>query len=76
MELGTLFKAAIELGVIPALALFLVFAMYVQNRRLISMLEKQEQNTMETLKILIQEIANFGRIQLKKGDPDDRRNSD
>jgi hypothetical protein len=40
------------------------------------MLEKQEQNTMETLKILIQEIANFGRIQLKKGDPDDRRNSD
>jgi hypothetical protein len=75
MDLGTLVKAAVELGVIPALALFLVFAMYVQNRKLISMLEKQEQSNMEVLKILIQEIADFGRIQLKKGETDETRNS-
>ncbi|MFH0777217.1 MAG: hypothetical protein V2A71_01170 [Candidatus Eisenbacteria bacterium] len=74
MDLGTLAKAAVELGVIPALALFLVFAMHLQNRKLTSMLEKQEQNTMEILKILVQEVAEFRRIQLRKGSTDEAHN--
>ena len=64
MSLDTLIKGAIELGVIPMLALFLVFAMYLQNRRLTLMLERQEQNNIEVVKLLIKEVAEFGKLKL------------
>ena len=66
MGLETLIKGAIELGVIPVLALFLVFAMHLQNKRLTAMLQKHEENTMEMVKILVQEVADFSKLQISK----------
>jgi hypothetical protein len=69
MEFSALVKGALELGVIPTLALFLVFAMYLQVRKLTSMLEKQEQSNMDVLKTLIKEYSEFIKTQFpKKGD--------
>jgi predicted PurR-regulated permease PerM len=69
MEFSALVKGALELGVIPALALFLVFAMHLQVKKLTSMLEKQEQNNMDVLKTLIKEYSEFIKIQFPtKGD--------
>ena len=59
MDLSTLIKAAMELGVIPALALFLVVSMHRQNTRLTDMIDKREQNNLEMLKLLINEIADL-----------------
>ncbi len=59
MDFLSVAKVAMELGVIPTLALFLVTAMHYQNRRLTDMVEKREQNNLEILKILINEIAEF-----------------
>lgn len=59
-----------ELGVIPALALFLVVAMHLQNRRLTDMVEKREQNNLEILKILIAEIAEYKHKQAVGGHHD------
>jgi hypothetical protein len=61
MNLATLGKLAIDLGVIPALALFLIVSMHRQNKRLTDMVEKREQNNIEMLKILIGEIADLRR---------------
>jgi hypothetical protein len=49
MEFGALVKAALELGVIPALALFLVVAMYLQNRQLIKDRHETEKQLLNTL---------------------------
>ena len=59
-------KVAMDLGVIPALALFLVSAMHFQNKRLTDMVEKREQNNLEILKILIAEITEFKRQSLTR----------
>jgi hypothetical protein len=59
MDFLSVAKIAMELGVIPTLALFLVVAMHLQNRRLTDMVEKREQNNLEILKILINEVAEF-----------------
>jgi len=59
MDFVSVAKIAMELGVIPTLALFLVVAMHFQNRRLTDMVEKREQNNLEILKILINEVAEF-----------------
>lgn len=64
MDVLSLGKIAMELGVIPAVALFLLVAMHLQNRRLTDMVEKREQNNLEILKILITEISDFKK---KKG---------
>jgi len=65
MDFTTIIKAAIELGVVPALALFLVVAMWWQNRRLTTMLEKQENNNMEMLKVLVGEFTAFAKETAK-----------
>ena len=57
MDLATLGKLALDLGVIPALALFLVVAMHLQNKRLTKMLERQEENNMELLTLLATQLA-------------------
>ena len=49
MEFTALVKAALELGVIPALALFLVVAMYLQNRQLIKDRHETEKQLLNTL---------------------------
>lgn len=67
MGIETLIRGAIELGVIPMVALFLVYAMHLQNKRLTAMLEKQEQNNMDVVKLLIQEVTQFGKFQLSRG---------
>jgi hypothetical protein len=57
MDLLSIAKVAVDLGVIPALALFLVLAMHFQNKRLTDMVERREQNNLEILKILIAEVS-------------------
>jgi hypothetical protein len=59
MELAAIAKLAMDFGVIPALALFLVCAMHFQNKRLTDMVEKREANNLEILKILIAEITEY-----------------
>jgi hypothetical protein len=49
MEFTALVKAALELGVIPALALFLVVAMHLQNRQLIKDRQETEKRLLDTL---------------------------
>jgi hypothetical protein len=65
MDLNMLRKGAIELGVIPMVALFLVFAMHLQNRRLTTMLQKQEQNNMDVVKLLIRGSSREFPVKLK-----------
>ena len=43
MTFSELVKAALELGVVPALALFLVVAMFLQNRQLLN--DRREMET-------------------------------
>jgi hypothetical protein len=43
MSFTEIIKAALELGVVPTLALFLVFAVYLQNRQLIK--DRREMET-------------------------------
>jgi len=59
MDLTTLAKVAMDLGVIPALALFLVVSIQRQNKRLTDMAEKREENNLEMLRLLIGEISQF-----------------
>ena len=49
MMFTQLIKAAIELGVIPALALFLVLALYNQNRQLIRDRRESEARLLSTI---------------------------
>jgi hypothetical protein len=49
MTFYELAKAALELGVIPALALFLVMAMYLQNRQLTRDRREMEVRLLESL---------------------------
>ena len=59
MDFATVGKVALELGVIPTVALFLVVSMHLQNKRLTSMLEKHEQSTFEILKELVAQISDY-----------------
>ena len=49
MAFPELVKAALELGVVPALALFLVAAMFIQNRQLLKDRREMETRLLETL---------------------------
>jgi hypothetical protein len=53
MSFIDLAKVAVELGVVPCVALFLVFAMHLQNKHLIEMLDQREKNNFDILKMLI-----------------------
>jgi len=66
MDFATVSKIALELGVIPTVALFLVVSMHLQNKKLTSMLEKHEQSTFEILRELVSQIAEY-RTQHPKG---------
>lgn len=61
MDLAGIGKLAMDLGVIPALALFLVLSIQRQNNRLTDMVEKREANNLEMLKMLVGEIAEYKR---------------
>lgn len=65
MDLGQLAKAAVELGVIPALALFLVVAMFLQNRQLIKDRREIEMHLLKTLLYIVQDTkSKGGQLQL------------
>ena len=49
MAFPELVKAALELGVVPALALFLVFGMFLQNRQLSKERHDMEKQLLSTL---------------------------
>jgi hypothetical protein len=55
MEFTEVVKAALELGVIPALALFLVVAMHLQNRQLLKDRREIELTLLRTLAEIITE---------------------
>lgn len=57
MDFTTIVKAALDLGVIPTVALFMILSMHRQNKRLTDMVEKREQNNIEMLKLLVGEIV-------------------
>jgi hypothetical protein len=57
MDIATIGKLAIDLGVIPTVALFLILSMYQQNKRLTAMLEQREKQSLETTKLLIIQIT-------------------
>jgi len=53
MTFPELVKAALELGIIPALALFLVVAMHLQNRQLMKDRRDMEISLLRTLREVI-----------------------
>jgi hypothetical protein len=53
MGLPELVKATLELGIVPALALFLVLAMYLQNKQLMADRRAMEQQLLETLQKVV-----------------------
>jgi hypothetical protein len=53
MGLTEFVKAALELGVIPALALFLVMAMFLQNKQLMNDRRAMEKQLLETLQRVV-----------------------
>lgn len=61
MDLSAVVKAAIDLGVIPALALFLVVAMHRQNRELTKMLADRETQSNEMIRNLVAEVILFAK---------------
>ncbi len=63
MEFMSLVKAALELGVIPTIALALVYSLHLQNRRLTAMIEKKDEHTYQILSKLIGDIAELSRQQ-------------
>jgi hypothetical protein len=76
MDFGTYAKLALDLGVIPAVALFLVFAMHLQNRRLTTLLEKKDeqmnsllerkdQQAFEVIGRLVTEVAEFQKQRIR-----------
>lgn len=64
MDFATLAKAAVELGVIPALALFLVVAMHRQNRQLTQMLADREKHNNDMIQRLVVEVIQFGKASV------------
>ncbi len=66
MDFATVGQLALQLGVIPTVALFLVVSMHIQNRRLTAMLEKHEQSTFEILRELIAQVAEYKKARLKE----------
>lgn len=59
MDFLSMVKAAVELGIAPVLALFLVFTMHKEKKQLLAMIEKHEQNHLEIVKTLTEELAKF-----------------
>ena len=53
MGFHELVKAALELGIVPALALFLVVAMFMQNKQLMADRRAMEQQLLETLQKVV-----------------------
>jgi hypothetical protein len=53
MGFPELVKAALELGVVPALALFLVLAMFLQNKQLMNDRRAMEKQLLETLQKVV-----------------------
>jgi len=61
MEFTTLINAALNLGVIPALALFLVLAMHRQNKQLTDMIAESEKANKEMIRSLVTEMIQFSK---------------
>ena len=55
MTFTELVKAALELGVVPALALFLVAAMFLQNRQLLKDRREMEVRLLGTLSQVLED---------------------
>jgi hypothetical protein len=64
MAFTELIKAALDLGIVPALALFLVMAMFLQNKQLMSDRRAMEKELLETLQKVVsdyQKVIEAGR---------------
>lgn len=67
MDFVAVGKVAMELGIIPTVALFLVWSMHLQNRKLTEMLDKREQASFELLKELIGQVADYKKQPTRGG---------
>ena len=76
MDFAAIAKVAMDLGVIPALALFLVISIHRQNNRLTDMVEKREANNLEMMKLLVGEITEYKRLHSQGGIRENNRNDD
>ena len=66
MDLATIIKGAVELGVIPVLALLLVLGLHQQNKHLRERLDEQDNRSWEMLKKLVEDIAEYKRQHPKE----------
>lgn len=73
MTFAELVKAALELGVIPALALFLVAAMYLQNRQLIKDRREMENRLLNNLTQVLSDYKDMVASMYDKGKDDKKR---
>lgn len=56
MALETLINGAVQLGVIPMLALFLVWRMHNQNEKLIEHMHEREKESMKWIGMIVQDF--------------------
>jgi hypothetical protein len=63
MDFGTIAKYAMDLGVIPAVALFLIVSLHRQNKQLIDMAARREEISKEMLTTMIGGIAELMKRQ-------------
>jgi len=61
MDLSTLVEAAIKLGVIPAVALFLIVSLHLQNRQLIRDRKESETALLQTMSRIISDYQRLVR---------------
>jgi len=64
MSFMTIVEAAMQLGVVPVLILFLVYQLHLQNRRLTDVIARQEEDNRRLLTIIVE-----GLIAGKSGEP-------
>jgi hypothetical protein len=56
MELQTIVQAAMNLGVIPVVALYLVYRLHEQNKSLTTMLDQREKDMARWVELVISDL--------------------
>ena len=73
MELSSVVEAALKLGVIPALMLFLVVSLHLQNRQLIRDRKEIETQLLQTMSKMVSEYQTLLRSMLARPVPGVRK---
>jgi hypothetical protein len=73
LTLAAFLEAALKLGVIPALALFLVVSMHLQNRQLLRDRKEMEVQMLQTLSTIVKEYQDLLRTFYATSVPNTRK---